>query len=130
MCKKLVCLVSLLVLFSMAGGASAELILHWSFDEGSGKTAFDRSGNGYDGTIEGDPKWVAGKIGGALDFGGDGSHVINTAAGSAMNGLSALTVTLWIKSDVIGTDSGFIIFENPQGRDTRNIRYDLDMGGG
>ncbi|TKJ39198.1 MAG: hypothetical protein CEE38_00125 [Planctomycetes bacterium B3_Pla] len=130
MCRKLVFLVSLALVLGAAGSASAELILHWAFDDGAGSTAVDRSGNGYNGTLEGDPKWVAGKIGGALDFGGDGDHVINTTAGSAIEGLSALTVALWIKSDVIGTDSGFIIFEDPQGRDTRNIRYDQDMGGG
>ena len=130
MCRRLIYLVSLVFVLSIAANASADLILHWPFDDGSGTTAYDTSGNGRNGTIVGDPKWVTGMIGGALDFGGDGDHVISTAAGSAVNGLSTLTVALWIKSDVIGTDSGFIIFEDPQGRDTRNIRYDQDMGGG
>jgi hypothetical protein len=106
------------------------LFCWWKFDVGSGTTAIDWSGHDNHGTIQGDPQWVAGQVGGALDFGGDGDHVIDDDAGSAMNGLSALTVALWIKSDVVGTDSGFIIFENPQGRDTRNIRYDQDMGDG
>jgi len=106
-----------------------DLLCWWKFDEGSGTTAIDSSGHDHHGTLEGDPQWLDGMVGGALEFSG-GNYVIDDDAGPYMNGLSALTVTLWIKSDVIGTDSGFIIFENPQGRDTRNIRYDQDMGGG
>ncbi len=129
MCKKLIYLVCFVLLLSLAGNASADLILHWRFDEGSGTTVNDSSGNGHVGTIEG-ATWAVGDRGSCLDFGGDGDHVIDDDAGEYMNGLSALTVALWIKSDVIGTDSGFIIFENPQGRDSRNIRYDQDMGSG
>ncbi|MHC4188180.1 MAG: LamG domain-containing protein, partial [Planctomycetota bacterium] len=135
MCKKLIFLFSFvlvlgLVMTNVAKGVDPDLLLWWKFDETSGTTASDSSGNGRDGTLNGDPKWVPGQINGALDFGGDGDHVINTAAGSAMNGLSALTVALWVKSDVTGTDSGFIIFEAPGGTDDRDIRYDQDGGEG
>ncbi|MHC4586484.1 MAG: LamG domain-containing protein [Planctomycetota bacterium] len=129
MSQKLIYLVCFVVVLSMAGQASAELILHWRFDEGSGDTVNDSSGNGRVGTIEG-ATWTVDDKGPCLEFGGDGDYVIDDDAGSYLNGLSALSVAMWIKSDVIGTDSGFIIFENPQGRDTRNIRYDQDMGGG
>jgi len=98
MSKKLVCLVSLVVALSMAGSVSAELILHWSFDEGSGNTANDRSGNGHDGVFEGNPTWVAGKVGGALDFAGAGERVVDADAGDYLNGLDAVTVAIWIKS--------------------------------
>jgi hypothetical protein len=46
---------------------------YWKFDEGSGTTAYDSSGNGLDGTLNGDPQWVEGQLGGALDFDGDDS---------------------------------------------------------
>ena len=36
MCKKSICLVSFVLLLSMAGNASADLVVHWSLDEGSG----------------------------------------------------------------------------------------------
>ena len=125
MCKKLVSMVSVVVLLSMAGHASAELILHWTFDEGSGSTVIDRSGNGRDGTIEGDPAWVAGKLGGALDFGGDGDRVVDDDGGDYLNGLDAVTITVWIKSDLAGTDKGFIQGEEPDGGDNiMTIRYD------
>ncbi len=125
MCKKLVCLTSLVVLLSLAGSASAELILHWTFDEGSGTTANDESGSGHNGTIEGDPAWVAGKLGGALDFGGDGDRVVDESGGDYLNGLEAMTVSVWIKSDAIGTNAGFIRGEDPDGGDNVcTIRYD------
>jgi len=56
--------------------------------------------------------------------------VIDADAGTYMNGLSAFSVALWIKSDEIGSNSGFIIFEEPSGTDNRDIRYDEDMGDG
>ncbi len=135
MCRKSIHLCSFvlllgLVITSAAKGADPDLLLWYKFDETSGTIAHDSSGNGHDGTLNGDPKWVPGQINGALDFGGDGDYVIDDDAGEYMNGLSVLTVALWIKSDVVGTDSGFIIFENPGGQDRRNIRYDSDGGGG
>ncbi|MHC4489789.1 MAG: LamG domain-containing protein, partial [Planctomycetota bacterium] len=119
-----------LVITSVAKGANPDLLVWYKFDETSGSIAHDSSGNGHDGTLNGDPKWVPGQINGALDFGGDDDYVIDDDAGEYMNGLSALTVALWIKSDVTGTDSGFIIFEAPSGVDDRDIRYDADGGGG
>ena len=58
---------------------SLGLVGYWRFDEGSGTTTADSSGNGDTGTLSGEVSWVAGKIGpSALDFHGTGvadSHV-------------------------------------------------------
>lgn len=48
------------------------LVALWRFNEGSGTTALDASGNGNDGTIVG-PAWATGKYGGALSFTSDGT---------------------------------------------------------
>ncbi|HID56913.1 TPA: LamG domain-containing protein [Candidatus Poribacteria bacterium] len=45
----------------------------WLFDEGHGKTVRDSSGNGNDGVINGDPKWVEGRFGQV-----DGATSLNT----------------------------------------------------
>jgi len=125
MCKKLVFVVSLVVLLSMAGSVSAKLILHWRFDEGSGTIVRDSSGNGRDGVFEGNPTWVAGKIGGALDFAGAGERVVDADAGDYLNGLDAVTVAIWIKSRETNSDRGFIIGEEPDGGDNLlEMRYD------
>ena len=124
MCKKLIYLVSFVLVLSMAGTASAELILHWRFDEGSGNIAHDSSGNGHDGIIEG-ATWTVGKIDSCLEFGGDGDRVVDENAPNYLNGLDALSIAIWIKSDVAPTDKGFIICEQPDGGDNIiTMRYD------
>jgi hypothetical protein len=67
MCKRLICLVSsvLLLGLTLTGPARAELVGWWKLDEGSGNIAYDSSGNGNDGTLEGTPQWAEGKLGGA-----------------------------------------------------------------
>lgn len=48
-----------------------ELVGAWLMDDDSGATVVDSSGNGLDGEpTQGAPKWVDGKYGGALEFGG------------------------------------------------------------
>jgi hypothetical protein len=70
MCRKLIYLTSFILVLSLAGSTSAKLVGHWKLDEGSGIITHDSSRNGNDGTFKGvgDPKWVAGKIGGAVEF--------------------------------------------------------------
>jgi hypothetical protein len=46
------------------------LVGHWKFDEGSGITAGDSSGNNNTGTLTNGPTWTTGKLGGALSFDG------------------------------------------------------------
>jgi len=123
MSKKLICLISVAIVLYTASNASADLIVHWRFDEGTGTVVHDSSGNGHDGVMEGNPVWVAGRIGGALDFGGT-DRVVDATAGDYINGLDAITVCVWIKSNIVGTDKGFVIFEEPNGGDNRNMRYD------
>jgi hypothetical protein len=80
----------------MAGAADPDLVAHWQFDDGSGTTAFDSSGNGHDGTLVGDPQWVSGMLGGALEFDGAGDYVdcgSSTDYEIAVN----ISITCWIK---------------------------------
>jgi len=53
MCKRLICLTSLIVVLALTGSASADVLVHWTFDEGSGTTVSDMSGNDRDGTFVG-----------------------------------------------------------------------------
>ncbi len=110
-----------------------DLLCWWKFDETSGTTASDSSRNGRDGTLMGNPQWVPGNINGALEFGGDGDHVVDEDGENYLNGLSALTVCMWIKSDLTTTDKGFINCEDPDGGDNViTMRYDrsgVNFGG-
>ena len=96
MCRKVICLISFIFVLGMAVSASADLVAHWTFDEGSGTTAFDSSGNGHNGTFNGDATWAAGHLGGALQLDGSGDYLncglidIDTAV------TGGLTVCAWI----------------------------------
>ena len=110
-----------------------DLLLWWKFDEGVGTTAVDWSGHNHPGTLEGNPQWVDGFTGGALRLDGVGDRVVDNAAAAYLNGLDAVTVCMWIKSNVTGTDKGFIDGEDPDGNDNvMTMRYDAagSTGGG
>ncbi len=67
----------------------------WLFDEGNGDVAGDASGNGLDGALKGNPKWVDGKFGKALQLDGSGAHV---EVPGHENPREAITVSIWVKS--------------------------------
>jgi len=100
--------------------------VRWQFNETTGVIAPDTSGNGRHGDVNDttEPNWVDDATRDwCLDF-NDGDFVIDNDANTYMNGLRGLTVALWVKSNVTGTDNGFLIFEDPAGNDGRGYRYD------
>jgi hypothetical protein len=101
--RKLIFLISFVLLLSIAGNASAELVAHWRFDEGSGTVAHDTSGNGNDGTFNGDPQWVPGYYGYALEFDGAGDF-LDCGEDASLQISDAVTVSAWIKVAVQGAD--------------------------
>jgi hypothetical protein len=109
-------------------------VLHWTFDAGSGTTAADDSGNARDGTISG-AVWTTDTPDGsayALDF-ANGDFIEDVDAVNYLNGLSAITVAMWVQSDLTNTDNGFFSTNNPNGQDNQLAgRYDGDgwAGGG
>ena len=84
-----------LVSGSATPAATPGLVAAYAFDEGSGSTVADASGNGNNGTIA-NATWVAtGKYGGALSFNGSSSRV--TVPDSASLHLSsAMTLEAWV----------------------------------
>ena len=101
------------------------LLTWWKLDEGEDIYLIDSSGHDHYGAFGSPaPIWTTGLIGNGLQFAGNGDYVEDADGGTYLNGLSALTVCVWIKSDLTGTDRGFVSFEDPSGSDDRNIRYD------
>ncbi|MHC4500775.1 MAG: LamG-like jellyroll fold domain-containing protein, partial [Planctomycetota bacterium] len=70
------------------------LIGRWTLDEGGGDRAFDWSGHNNHGTINGNPEWVSGMLGNALDFNGGDYIELPTGMVDSNNG----TVSVWIKT--------------------------------
>ena len=77
------------------GGLALDLVAHWSFDEGTGSTVHDSSGNGHDGTLQGSTwSWLAqGRFAGALHL-EQGDDVTVENFPSATEGW---TVSAWVQ---------------------------------
>ena len=96
MYKKLIYLACFVLVLGFVSNASAELVGHWRFDEGSGTTAHDQSGNGNDGTLINDPVWAIGINNGALQFDGINDYV-NCGNDPSLNVTDAVTIAAWVK---------------------------------
>ncbi|MBC8377936.1 MAG: hypothetical protein H8E62_02050 [Planctomycetes bacterium] len=87
------------------------LLAHWAFDEGSGKTISDSTGN-HQGSVYG-AEWTAGKIGGGLNFDGVDDRV-ETSLNLDQSGSVDITMAVWIypthtgsgRQQIIGSDNG------------------------
>lgn len=80
------------------------LIVYLAFDDGTGSTATDSSGNGNSGMIDG-ALWEEGWRFGALDFDGDNDRVFVDPQPLEMENWGEITVAAWVKNDV-GADAG------------------------
>ena len=68
----------------------------WLFEEGSGKTVRDASGNGHVGKITGSLKWVKAKFGTGLEFPGDDGGYIVVDSTKKLE-LETLSIEAWVK---------------------------------
>jgi len=138
MCKKMIYLISFVLLLGLISDASAELVAHWKLDEGSGTTVVDATGNGHDGTLEGDPQWVAGYFGEALQFAGSPDRVV-VPYSAQLNPEEDFTVSVWAnvepgssgwRSPITARDDypqrGYIIYAGTDG----NWQFWIGVGSG
>lgn len=72
----------------------AELVGYWSFDQEDGVQ--DLSGNGHNGIIHGNPQYVDGKVGEALEFNGINDYVA-IPHDIAISEFDALSMAAWIQ---------------------------------
>ncbi len=85
---------------------AAAPVIALGFNEGSGSTTADASGNNNNGTLIGGVTWTtAGKYGNALSFNGS-SGVVRILDSSTwrVNGLTGYTVSMWIKVKNVSGD--------------------------
>jgi hypothetical protein len=100
MYRKSFLLISFVFVLSLVLTSStmADLVGWWRLDEGTGTTAYDSSGNGNDGTILGNPQWVAGKVGNALDFDGNGDY-IDIGNDPIFDITKEITLSIWVNAN-------------------------------
>ncbi len=126
MYKKLIYLVSFVLVLCIASNASADMLVHWTLEEGSGTTAFDISGNGYDGEFSGEPQWVEGQGGGtALQFDGVDDFVVYSF--DEVQTFATFSVALWVKADTLGQPNYCSAFSS-HFPNTAGFQVDVDGG--
>jgi hypothetical protein len=81
--------------FSVARPPSAGLVAAYGFNEGSGASVYDASGNGHTGTISGAPWSMQGKFGPALAFNGLDNWVTVNAT-SLLDLTTGMTLEAWV----------------------------------
>jgi hypothetical protein len=79
-------------------------VAEWKFDENTGTSLNDSSGNNNTGTLDGNTSWGRGTLGSAAVFNGTTSD-ISVAAASTINNLTTLTITGWIQPTSFGESS-------------------------
>ncbi len=106
------------VLIAATGAAQDGPVAYWDFDENSGGTANDRTGNGHDGELVGEPEWVAGKFGSALRF-DEALEYVLVPHDDALNFTNAVTFAMFFSPDevlasrrlMVKNNSIFVIFD-------------------
>jgi hypothetical protein len=105
MSARLTGLLALAVVVGLSRGTQADLIGHWTLDEGQGDVAHDSSGNANHGVFQGSPQWVAGKIRGAMEF--DGASWLDCGSDAKLAVTDSLTLCCWVNPSQLSGDRGF-----------------------
>ena len=103
-----------LVLTSAANAADPNLVGWWRFNEGSGTTATDSSGNERHGVLVDNPVWVDGVHGSALEF--EANNHVAVPGYEGIMGSSPRTTCAWIN---VAKTSASIITWGPAGSGTK-----------
>ena len=122
MSKKLICVTSFVVVLTLFGSASADLVAHWSFDN----DATDSVGS-LDWTLNGGAGYSTDAMEGShsLQVGGSaGDYASQTSAGTLNDAFSTKTVALWFKAD--STSGTQVLYD--EGGTTRGLTIRINDG--
>ena len=92
--NKLICLFSFVLVLSIAGNASAELVLHLPLENAQNPT--DASANPATIVLHGSLNSVEGKLDNALEFNGDNANCLEVISTAKLEGMSALSIAAWV----------------------------------
>jgi len=112
----------------MTNVLEADLVGWWRFDEGSGITVNDSSGNDHHGTVQGTPEWGDGPegFGGAMGF----SDTTGAYCGvfDPTGGTGTFTLTLWCLWDGTQSIQHFLTKSNGWGATTAMFQIEVKGG--
>ena len=103
-------LVAAAALWLQGQPVSADLIAHWTLNEGSGTTARDEAGHAsgpHDGEVLNGPRWVAGVdgLGSALFYDGNDDRIVVPSFDVEGPGI---TIATWIRPETLGSDNRIV----------------------
>src|SRR6056297_596327 len=82
------------------------LVGYWKFDEGSGTTAYDSSGNGNDGTLTNGPIWSTDAREGNYSLSFDGvDDYVDVGNSQILQMDTSFSISFWVKINDLGGDS-------------------------
>ena len=126
---------------SDTASADTHLAAWWKLDDEGAETVIDSSGNGHDGTIFGNAKFVPGILGDALEFDGNNDYVnIDSYQGIVGDGTNtpAFSVTAWVRKEgPVGGDGEIVGWGNTGAGNRMEFRFNagnnrvrIESGGG
>ncbi|MEO7098790.1 MAG: LamG-like jellyroll fold domain-containing protein, partial [Luteolibacter sp.] len=120
-----------------ASATTTDLRVRLAFDETTGTTAGDSSGDGYDANLVNGPLFSTGTVGNAVDLDGTNDHV--TLPSAAINNLTTFTASVWVKPDTVstwarvfdfGTGATANMFLTPKNGANGKVRFAITTSGG
>ncbi len=102
------------------------LVGYWKFDDGSGSSAADSSGNSNTGTLINGPTWTTGKIDGALNFDGVDDAV---QIGTGNLNISGGTIAFWAYAESFSGTAQYLFGHATQPWANRIQLYTDDSSG-
>jgi glucose/arabinose dehydrogenase/PKD repeat protein len=115
--------------YSLASPPSG-LMGAWGFNEGSGTTTADASGNGNTATLVNGPSWVTGKYGKGLSFDQINDYLSLANSSSLDISGNAMTMSMWINPGSISGDSVVLGKFWNAGMTSPYYQYGLELSGG
>ena len=122
---------SLPVTVTVSNTQIAGLVAAYSFDEGTGTTATDSSGQGNTATLNNGVAWVVGQHGKAVSFDGVNDYITIPNSTSTNISGNALTLSMWINPQPLASGDSVVIgkFWNTT-QSSPYYQYGLELGGG
>lgn len=114
----------------IAGESTAQIkaesiVALWLFDEGNGTVAGDYSGNGHDGEVKGNLKWIDGPFDNALEFPGQGGSFVLVPHSDDFN-LVTFTMVAWLKAVNTGSRQEIIMKRAEGGVNSQNLHFQIE----
>src|SRR5215510_13655173 len=104
-----------------AGAQPAGLVAAYAFNETSGTTALDASGNGNNGVLTNGPLWGTGKTGNGVRFDGVNDFV-NLGNPTSLRLTGSMTLSAWMNASTFPFDDAALISK----RQSTSSGYQLD----